>query len=168
MRYCSIVLVCAALLVMAGCRRADQRSVGSLTERAPLRASRTASKGMELYSWKSADGQWTFGLLLGTNRRKSLSEITNPRETIVGIDRLKDKLSALAVGESVPWTDVGNAIKSQRSPASVSIESNPVPKSMINELTSYCRGLDIELTYTPGWAGVIDPTRSSHPQKSGK
>ena len=60
--------------------------------------SQTSFKGIELNSWKLATGDWHFSLLMGTNRKKSIQEITDPKVTIVGVDNLKKKLSELQKG----------------------------------------------------------------------
>jgi hypothetical protein len=96
----------------------------------PQRAARPAFKGIELYSWKADDGSWRFSLLPGTNRQKPVSEITEPEVTIVGVDNLKQRLSALARGESVLWSNLAG---------------EPVPREVVDDLDRLCRGLDIKL-----------------------
>ena len=71
-------------------------------------------KGYELYSWEE-DGQWHFTLITGTNRIKTIEEITSKEDFIseagwvkiqvVGADAIKDVLSRLPEGESVLWCD---------------------------------------------------------------
>lgn len=74
----------------------------------PARATRTAFKGYELYTWRSGAG-WRFAVLSGTNRTKSLAEVAAaPALTLA---QLKTRLSAMAVGETVSWSNdhVGQA-----------------------------------------------------------
>jgi hypothetical protein len=71
-------------------------------------------KGYELYYW-SEDGQWHFTLITGTNRIKTIEEITSKGDfvsetgwvkiQVVGADAIKDVLSRLPEGESVFWCD---------------------------------------------------------------
>ena len=71
-------------------------------------------KGYELYSW-SENGQWHFTLITGTDRIKTIEEITSKEDFIsetgwvkiqgVGADTIKDVLSRLPEGESVFWCD---------------------------------------------------------------
>ncbi len=71
-------------------------------------------KGYELYSWEE-EGQWHFTLITGTNRVKTLEEITTEEDfvsetgwvktQVVGADAIKDVLSRLPEGESVFWCD---------------------------------------------------------------
>jgi hypothetical protein len=71
-------------------------------------------KGYELYSWQE-EGQWHFTLITGTNRVKTIEEITSKEDFIsetgwvkvqvVGADALEDVLSRLPEGESVFWCD---------------------------------------------------------------
>ena len=61
-------------------------------------------KGVELYSWRDAASHtWRFSLLPGTNRLKTLAEITDPARTITSVEALKQQLGQLAVGEYVIW-----------------------------------------------------------------
>jgi hypothetical protein len=71
-------------------------------------------KGYELYSWLE-DGQWHFTLITGTNRIKTIEEVTSKEDFIsetgwvkiqvVGAEAIKDVLSRLPEGESVFWCD---------------------------------------------------------------
>jgi len=71
-------------------------------------------KGYELYSWEE-DNQWHFTLITGTNRTKTMEEITSNEDFIsetgwvkthvVGADAIKDVLSRLPQSESVFWCD---------------------------------------------------------------
>jgi hypothetical protein len=71
-------------------------------------------KGYELYSWEE-DSQWHFTLITGTNRTKTMEEITSDEDFIsetgwvkihvVGADTIEDVLSRLPEGESVCWCD---------------------------------------------------------------
>jgi hypothetical protein len=71
-------------------------------------------KGYELYSWEE-DNQWHFTLITGTNRTKTMEEITSKEDFIsesgwvnihvAGADAIKDVLSRLPEGESVFWCD---------------------------------------------------------------
>jgi hypothetical protein len=71
-------------------------------------------KGYELYSWLE-DGQWHFTLITGTDRTKTMEEITSEenfisetgwvRIHVVGVDDVKDVLSRLPQGESAFWCD---------------------------------------------------------------
>jgi hypothetical protein len=114
-----VVLACLVATVCVGCRTAQ-----------PKRAQQPAFKGMELYSWKPEGGEWHFSLLAGTNREKAESEITNPRDTIIGIPKLEARLSTLARGESVIWRNHGK---------------EPVPPSMVTDLRALCGRLGVTL-----------------------
>lgn len=71
-------------------------------------------KGYELYSW-SADNQWYFTLITGTNRNKTPQEIVSEDDFIsetgwvnihvVGVDAIKIVLSKVPEGEFVCWCD---------------------------------------------------------------
>ena len=69
-------------------------------------------KGYELYSW-TEDSPWHFTLITGTNRNKTLEEITSDEDIIsetgwvqihvVGVDAVKAVLSKLRQGEEILW-----------------------------------------------------------------
>jgi hypothetical protein len=71
-------------------------------------------KGYELYSWEEED-QWHFTLITGTDRTKTIEEITSEGDfvsetgwvkiQVVGADAIKDVLRRLPEGESVFWCD---------------------------------------------------------------
>lgn len=71
-------------------------------------------KGYELYSW-SDDSHWHFTLITGTNRNKTLEEITTQgdyisesgwvKAQVVGVDAINDVLSRLPQNEHVSWRE---------------------------------------------------------------
>ncbi len=71
-------------------------------------------KGYELYSWLE-NSQWHFTLITGTNRTKTIEEITSKEDYIsetgwvnvhvVGAEAIKDVLSRLPQSESIFWCD---------------------------------------------------------------
>ena len=106
-----------------------------------------SSKGYELYSWEE-EGQWHFTLITGTNRIKTLEEITSEEDFIsetgwvriqvVGADAAKDVLSRLPDDESVFWFDelhIGQPTE---------IDFQLPPEQIANEIEGYSEqcGLD--------------------------
>ncbi len=71
-------------------------------------------KGYELYSW-SENNQWHFTIITGTNRNKTLEEITSQGDYIsesgwvkvhvVSVDAIKDVLSQILQNEHVSWRE---------------------------------------------------------------
>ena len=69
-------------------------------------------KGYELYSW-SEDGQWHFTLITGTNRNKTVEEISSGEDVIsetgwvrvqvIGVNAIRAVLSKLHQGEEIVW-----------------------------------------------------------------
>jgi len=80
--------------------RVNGDPAGQIEVAAPLEEH--SMKGYELYSWQS-DGNWFFSLLIGTNRMKTIEEITDPVMRLEGVDALKVQLEKLPVGEFVSW-----------------------------------------------------------------
>jgi hypothetical protein len=68
------------------------------------RALKPQFKGVELYSWKDTSSDtWQFSLLPGTNRLKTLGEITDKSHVIAGLPSLKQRLATQAKGEQIFW-----------------------------------------------------------------
>jgi hypothetical protein len=102
--------------------RSNPVVIESLEQADKLNASQLATvdklphsmKGYELYSWEE-ESQWHFTLITGTNRIKTVEEITSEEDFIsetgwvkiqvAGADAIEDVLSRLPEGESVFWCD---------------------------------------------------------------
>ena len=80
--------------------RVNGDPAGQIDVAAPLEGH--SMKGYELYSWQS-DGNWFFSLLIGTNRMKTIEEITDPLVQLEGVDALKEQLVKLPSREFVSW-----------------------------------------------------------------
>jgi hypothetical protein len=112
-------------------------------------------KGYELYSWPE-NGQWHFTLITGTNRNKTLEEITSGdniisedewvRMHVVGVDEIKTVLSRLPQNEYIFWLA---RLRSEQTPQdSVNITLPAAPTiDTIKEHAGRC-GLDL-LVQTP-------------------
>jgi hypothetical protein len=89
-------------------------------------------KGYELYSWPS-QGDWRFALLVGTNRLKTLDEVTSSDTAVRGVEALKRELARLPKGEPVFWS-------------SWHVPGLTLPPDEIVDLVrGYCQGLGVEL-----------------------
>ena len=110
-------------------------------------------KGYELYSWEE-DGQWHFTLITGTNRTKTLEEITSEEnfvsETgwikihVVGADAIKDILSRLPQGESLSWCDeshIGQLTDTY-------IDLQLPPEQTVDAIKEYTKQLGLDITVT--------------------
>lgn len=100
-------------------------------------------KGVEVYVWKPLDRDWHFSVLCGTNRNKTLAEIADPDNVLVGIGAFKVKLSTLAVGEHViliRMSSDGSGL-----PVWDRSKYGQVPSDMVNDLKDQCHKLGIEL-----------------------
>ena len=82
-------------VVLGGCRpeRADP----------PVATLPHSMKGYELYSWEIEE-EWTYALVVGTNRIKTFEEVSAPNTRIVGIEGLKEELARLTSGQQVFWS----------------------------------------------------------------
>jgi hypothetical protein len=108
--------------------------VGQIEVFAPL--DEPSMKGYELYAWQS-EGNWWFSLLLGTNRAKTVEEVTDPDFTLQGVDALTKLLSTFPEGEFISMLPI---------PGSVIIAVPP--QEMLNEIGALCesRGLECALS----------------------
>jgi hypothetical protein len=109
-------------------------------------------KGYELYSWLK-DGQWHFTLITGTDRNKTLEEITAKQDFIseagwiqiqvVGVDAIKTVLSKLHQNEPIFWL-AGMRLE-QTAQAGIDITLPPAPT--IDTIKEYAagRGLDFNV-----------------------
>ena len=110
-------------------------------------------KGYELYSWEE-DNQWHFTLITGTNRTKTMEEITSKEDLISesgwvkihveGVDAIKDALSRLPQSESIFWCDELHI--GQTTETSINIQLPPEQiTDAIKEHAEQC-GLDFVIT----------------------
>jgi hypothetical protein len=108
--------------------------VGQMEVFAPLGAQ--SMKGYELYAWES-EGRWWFSLLLGTNRAKTVGEVTDPGNTLKSLDALVKHLSTLPVGEFISLLPLPGS----------DVMAVP-PREILNEIGALCesRGLECALS----------------------
>lgn len=97
-------------------------------------------KGYEMYSWQTG-GEWHFSLMIGTNRIKTLEEITNGadseiRSSVVGVTELKNLLSRLPANEEIFWA------AQQFTAGSFTLP----PQKTIDEIQSLCKQLGLVLS----------------------
>jgi len=104
-------------------------------------------KGYELYSWEE-DCQWHFTLITGTDRTKTIEEITSKGESVsetgwvkihvVGVDAIKGVLSRLPGGGSVFWCDESHIGQS------IEMDLQLPPEEIAHAIEEYARqcGLD--------------------------
>jgi hypothetical protein len=59
----------------------------------------------ELYSWRDDTGGWNFSILGTTSRLRTPEEIFSEKETIHGVDKLKQKISHLVRPSRIVWTE---------------------------------------------------------------
>ena len=108
-------------------------------------------KGYELYSW-SEDSQWHFTLITGTDRNKTLEEITSNEDFIseagwvqihvVGVDAIKAVLGKLPEGEEIFWLA---SLREQTEQTYIDIQLPP--ETTINAIKEHAEqcGLDLML-----------------------
>lgn len=107
------------------------------TNSGPTRPTKTAFKGMELYSWQGDDGGWSFAILTGTNRIKSGEEIlANPLD----IEEVKEGLCQLTVGEQVFWINWEISYTNGEG-----FELDKPPREIIDELINHAARCDVNL-----------------------
>jgi len=138
------LILALSLFCLAGCaasKVAPQAATG-VTPGGNLspRATQSAFKGMELYSWQDAKGNWQFAVLAGTNRLKSAEEV---RVHPLSLTQVEEQISGMAAGEQVLWL-------TQASDMSGAPIVFPLPpKGMVRELQDFAASRQVNL-YLPG------------------
>lgn len=92
LRYCLVIILLG--MVLSSCGAAPEKEATPLPE---------SMKGYELYSWQEG-GQWTFSLLTGTNRQKTLEEIQSTDTALSDVEALIDRLENVPSGQFVTWS----------------------------------------------------------------
>ena len=143
------VLVAATALLPGMCTSDSQ------TESTPavLPALPRSMKGYELYSWQ-AEGKWNFTLITGTNRLKSVNEITTGPDTVKdgwvklgvrSVEALKIQLGRLPQDASIGW--MGKQTLGQ-----FGVEAGPLelpPQVIVDAVADYCKELGLNLQVSP-------------------
>jgi hypothetical protein len=94
----------------------------------------TSMKGFELYSWQDG-AQWSFSLLEGTNREKTLAEIQSPDVVLKGVEALEPALENIAAGQYVTW----------RSPQWVGEPLAFPPDDVVGQVERVCKDQGLQL-----------------------
>ncbi len=93
-------------------------------------------KGWELYSWLD-ENDFSYSILMGTNRSKTNSEVIHNKIAVNGLDSLKRLLARMPAGEVIFWNSY---------PESCSMPNQEI----IDEITDFCSTRNIllqEVTY---------------------
>jgi hypothetical protein len=93
-------------------------------------------KGWELYSWQDGNKQWSYALLIGTNRLKFEAEVLKESKSLA---KLKVALEDLAEGEYVTWVDESNLKFEKIHP------SFPPPDIDLKEIEQSCKTAKLNL-----------------------
>jgi hypothetical protein len=107
-------------------------------------------KGYELYSWQ-ANGQWHFTLITGTNRLKTIEEITTGEDLLTadgwvsihvqGVDAIQAVLARLPQGEWVTWIGQGWLARVQGATDDITLP----PQAIVAVVQAHCKQVGIEL-----------------------
>ena len=66
------------------------------------RSTEKAFKGLEMYSWQDESGEFWFSILVGTNRIKTIDEVTFDLLDLQGVNQ---RLCQLKIGEEILWSN---------------------------------------------------------------
>jgi hypothetical protein len=106
-------------------------------------------KGYELYSWQE-ESQWHFTLITGTNRNKTLEEITTGETKegeegwvnihVTGVATIKDVLNRIPENEFIIWNTGNSVLPTEQAILTLIFP----PRDMVNEIMNYAMqcGLD--------------------------
>ena len=136
--YTLLPIAALFVLLLSGCAGGDPLPPVSLPESLPQ-----SMKGYELYSWKSGRA-WRFTLITGTNRLKTLAEITSPESviegdwvkvTVEGVPDLESVLERLPSDAHVSWRGASHpGVDSSTSEVDLQIP----PERLVKEIRTYC------------------------------
>lgn len=141
MRKSILFLMALVLLipVLFGCNAASQE---------PLPRS---MKGYEMYSWQE-EGQWHFTLITGTNRNKTLEEVTTGESKegedgwvnihVTGVDEIKAVLSRVPAKEFVSWSRWGTVGPEE----GAVIQLELPPEDIVNDIKAHAVKCGIDFT----------------------
>ncbi len=134
--------------VMRSLQQAGRLSI--ITSTVPVDKLPHSMKGYELYSWQEND-QWHFTLITGTNRNKTLEEITSGENTVsadewvhmhvVGIDAIKTVLGRLPQNEYVFWLSGLRSDQIAQDGANITLPASSITDT-VKKYTEEC-GLDL-------------------------
>lgn len=131
-RHCGLrilIVMLVSVTLLTGCKAISDVEAPGMTPTVQ------AMKGYELYSWQ-VDETWHFALVMGTNRLKTMDEITAHDVAIESVDELRSHLSQLAQGEEIIWTTQFDE------------QLSLPPESVIEEVKKVCQDLELVLTIT--------------------
>jgi len=131
---------------------ASFREAGKLIDRLnveDIKALPASMKGYELYSWTEGN-DWWFTLITGTNRNKTVEEITAGdnyisetgwnKITVAGVDAIETILDKLPDNESVSWLDEGRMGVSA-SPTNLTLPD----ETIVHRIEEFAREHNIDL-----------------------
>ena len=147
--FCFVLI--AATAILAGACAGSSPATSPTT---PLSALPHQMKGYELYSWQSG-GTWNFVLITGTDRSKTVEEITTGPDTVTadgpvkvsaqGLDGIKSQLRRLPPNEGISW--IGKQTREQWMLAAGPLELPPA--DILDAVTAYCREAGLNLHVLP-------------------
>jgi hypothetical protein len=147
MNFLSILMLVCGMFLLAACFRKEKEAapVSNLDNLTVT----PSMKGWELYSWPEGN-TWKFSFLIGTNRIKSLSEVTSANGAVnlirvTGVDSAKMVLNKFPEGEAITLIGQGwlqNAWGGQYGSLQLP------PHSIIDELKSFSTQKKLTLSIT--------------------
>ena len=133
------------MFLLSSCAEDEPLPLVSLPQSLPR-----SMKEYELYSWKSGTA-WRFTLITGTNRLKTLAEITSPESilesdwvkiTVEGVPDLESVLGRLPSGTKVSWRRARRpGVDSSTSEVNLRIP----PGRLVKEIRARCAELGIRV-----------------------
>ena len=143
--YTLLLMAMLLVLLLSGCTEEEALPPVSFPQSLPR-----SMKGYELYSWKSGSA-WRFTLITGTNRLKTVAEITSSENiqegnwlkiTVEGVPDLQSVLERLPSGTKVSWRGARHpGVDSSTSKVALRIP----PGRVVKEIQSHCAELGIRV-----------------------
>jgi hypothetical protein len=136
-----LLSVCCCLLLFTTCTKQSTENDAVTIKMIDTLTVTHSVKGWELYSWP-AGNNWTFSIMVGTNRLKTLQEVKSSETsavhliTISGISLLNKVLAKFPENEDITW--IGPKWLQNCWGGNFGDLQLP-PQSYIGEVTQYCK-----------------------------
>lgn len=141
-----VVLFLLSACLAAGCRQVV--TPGPVPTATPAERLPHSMKGYELYSWPVGE-QWHFTLITGTNRNKTVEEVTSSEDRlsadgwvrihVQGVEAIQAVLSRIPAGEWVFWAGPEWATGTLGEGSDITLP----PQAIVDAVKAYADGLGL-------------------------
>jgi hypothetical protein len=136
------------MLALVGCLPAPHAAMNNVCLAAASSRQKEQPSGSEVYEmycWRTSQGTWRFSVLPNTNREKTIEEVFQNPNVVIGIDALRRRLQTFKVGTRIVILTELRAPGSMR-PATGSERLRVPPRRMLDDLRKSVANRKIEIS----------------------